>query len=194
MDIKKERRKELKKKRAAIGQEVRQSAAGRCLEHLLKMKEFSENQWIYLYMSYGYELDTIEIILSLLKIKKRIAVPRVCGQKMKFHEITDLNQCEIGSYQIMEPFADRPVVTQKGMMLLPGLGFDKKGNRMGYGGGYYDRYLSTHPEIIKIGLAFDEQIIDQVPTDQYDISMDYILTPSGVCAVSTNPSSSEVWS
>lgn len=178
--IKREFRKKLSQNRNRIGEEIRRQAPKSCLKHLTALKEYQDAEWIYLYLSYRSELDTISLLPDFRKDNKKIAVPRVYGEKMEFHEITGLNQCEIGSYGIREPLKSCPKVTRAGVMLLPGLGFDKAGRRMGYGGGYYDRYLGEHPDIIKIGLAFDEQIVSEIPTDSHDILMDYILTPSGL--------------
>lgn len=180
MEDKKTLRNNLAAARSNINETVRREAPGQCLVHLSKLREFQESEWVYLYLSYRTELDTISMLSPLWKQGKRIAVPRVYGKDMKFHEITGLHQCEIGNFQIKEPLKSCPVVKEKGIILLPGLGFDKQGNRMGYGGGFYDRYLCSHPDMIKIGLAFEEQIVDHIPTQEHDIIMDYILTPSGL--------------
>ena len=108
--------------------------------------------------------------------------PRVIDSFLTFHPIRQQNQLVTGSFGILEPSPDAPItpVEQLDLILCPGLGFGRDHSRLGRGRGYYDRLLaSKRPDARTIGLAYDPQIVDHVPTEAHDIPLDYLLTPSG---------------
>mgnify|MGYP002530928218 CR=1 FL=1 len=109
-------------------------------------------------------MDTRELIRGLLAEQKQgrrihVAVPRVAGREMDFYEIHDMTDLQPGYQGILEPAEYCPKVeATEGMMLLPGLAFDREGHRVGYGGGYYDRYLTAYPDCIRAGIAYRMQV------------------------------------
>ena len=95
---------------------------------------------------------------------------------MHFYEITALSDCVPGAFGILEPAGEeKDRITTPGFMLVPGLAFDKNGNRLGYGGGFYDKYLASHEEIITAALGYDFQIVEKVPSEPHDKKMDYLI-------------------
>ncbi len=95
---------------------------------------------------------------------------------MHFYEITALSDCVPGAFGILEPAGEeKDRITTPGFMLVPGLAFDKNGNRLGYGGGFYDKYLASHEEIITAALGYDFQIVEKVPSESHDRRMDYLI-------------------
>lgn len=146
-------------------------------DKILSMPEFSYNHDIYTYMSFRNEVNTDYLISQCLLAGKNTAVPKVYGEDMIFYQILNTtNLCE-GYMGIKEPSGNLPVMdTHKGIIIVPGMVFDRKGNRAGYGKGFYDRYLAKNPDLIKIGIAFNFQIVDEIETNQFDIPMDYIIT------------------
>ena len=107
---------------------------------------------------------------------KRVAVPKVYGDEMRFLYITDLSQVEKGYAGIPEPVADEPVAEDKtALVLMPGLAFDPQGHRIGYGGGFYDKFLAAEPDHPTVALCYAFQMLPELKTDDYDIPVDLVL-------------------
>ncbi len=181
---KQEARKIMKQKRDELSPEERNRQNAAILKTIFDSGIFERIEWFYPYVSYGTEVDTIAIIQRIFAEKTkgnqvRIAVPKVQGKEMEFYEICSMDDLEPGYRGIMEPKEScQKVIAEKGLMLLPGLAFDKKGNRVGYGGGYYDRYLAKYgnKELITWAVAFDFQIIDEMEYEDFDISPQKVIS------------------
>ena len=120
------------------------------------------------------------IIEAAWKAGKEVAVPKVVGQDMVFYKLTDFSQLEKGYFGIPEPARGEIVQWEEAMMVMPGVAFDKDNHRVGYGGGFYDRFLEKHPQVTRVAVAFDFQILSEVPTEPTDISPQLIVTESKV--------------
>jgi 5-formyltetrahydrofolate cyclo-ligase len=134
------------------------------------------------YYPFGSEVDLKQLYSILLQHRKHLYFPK-CDKKnhqLYFYEIVDLEKdFSIGSYNIMEPKSDMNLLTdfnQSIISITPGLIFDKKLNRIGYGGGFYDRFFEKHPQITRIAPCFSKQLAESIQTDSHDIPMDYIVT------------------
>ncbi|SHJ90649.1 5-formyltetrahydrofolate cyclo-ligase [Hespellia stercorisuis] len=148
---------------------------------------FEEAKDIYCYASYQTEVDTYGIIEYALSREKRVAVPRVTGDgTMEFHYIQSVSDLSPGYQGIPEPVKRDPADTPEGLVIMPGVAFDAEGHRVGYGKGFYDRYLSAHPNYRRIAVAFESQMFDEIPADAHDLCPEYILTECAVYAVDTN--------
>lgn len=147
------------------------------LANLLFASEAYQNAaTIYGYLSYNQEVRTLPILEQALRDGKRVAVPKIYGDDMRFIYMTDLSKVEKGYGGIPEPVADAPVAQDKtALVLMPGLAFTKNGERMGYGGGYYDRFLAQEPNHPTLALCYDFQIMDCLPTEEYDIPVDIVF-------------------
>lgn len=179
---KNEIRTHMKNKRNLLSESQRNAYSGKIQKKLFSLSCFTECDILFTYVSFGSEADTSDIIKTALKLDKRVFVPKVEGKDMNFYEIHSLEGLIRNKFGILEPSGSgqAPYKNEKGrkIMLLPGLAFDRSGNRIGYGAGYYDRYLAGYPENewLKIGLAFDFQITDDLPVTGMDIRTDYIIT------------------
>lgn len=134
---------------------------------------------LLLYASFGSEIDTLSIAGMLFE-KYTIAFPvSHSGGIMTFHTVKSLSDLHKGMYGISEPDTSlpQPLITDKTVCVLPGLAFTPDGARLGYGGGYYDRFLHKFPQIIKIALSYEELITENLPVMSHDIRADYIVTP-----------------
>ncbi len=157
------------------------------LNYFLNSTILDTTQKVLTYVSFRSEVDTIGLINYVLDRKLILAVPR-CGTfgKMDFFRIDSLNDLIPSRYGIPEP-ADNPLrcITEfeNTVCIVPGLAFDISGKRMGYGGGYYDRFLSAHPEIITVGLCYNLLLSESVPSESHDISVDYIITEKGLIKI-----------
>lgn len=144
---------------------------------------------IYLYLDIRNEAGTAPIIKELWSRGIRTAVPRVEGTEMKFYEVQDWKDVSRGCMGIQEPVSGlKPVLAEEGIVLVPGVAFDVSGGRLGYGGGFYDRFFQREPKHPRWGLAYDFQIVKSVPQEPWDRKMDAVITPNGVCSGDRNGS------
>ncbi len=162
-------------KRSMTPQEI--EAKSKVLAELFYETSYYQNaSVIYGYLPYNQEVRTTPILERAMQDGKRVAVPKVYGDTMRFIYLEDLSQVENSSMGIPEPITDGPVADiPDALVLMPGVAFDKKGNRMGYGGGYYDKFLSEEPQHPTLALCYDFQMIEEIPTEEYDIPVDCVL-------------------
>ena len=167
-------RKSALKKRAEITNREEKSA--QIAKNLFDIKAYKNASMIFAYMSYRSEADTMPVIEHALAEQKCVAVPRVVlldgeqgSGKMVFCRIMSLDDCVKGTYGILEPKKDCQVVRadENSLILVPGCAFTRDGLRMGYGGGYYDRYLQMYKEAVTVGYAFEEQLFDAIPSEAH---------------------------
>ena len=181
-EVKKALRKETTRRRNSIDNASRLEKSQEIIQRLISLSDFSHAANIFSYVSYRSEVDTWQFLKLCLDRGKRVYVPRVLDKEnMGFFQITSLDQLEQGGMDIWEPTAACPPychekTSGQNMMIIPGLAFDDQGKRLGYGGGYYDRYLHTFGPCLKIGLAFECQIVPAVPCGRTDIKVDGIVT------------------
>ncbi len=140
---------------------------------------------IMTFISFGAEVNTHDFIKMSIKNNKRIVVPITVPstRELKLSEVLDFNELEIGFYDILTPkeeFIRYVDPSEVDLIIVPGVAFDMEGYRIGYGGGYYDRFLSKLDHITKISLALDMQLIDNVPREDFDIPVDYIITENQI--------------
>lgn len=131
---------------------------------------------VYGYMSYNQEVRTLPILEQALRDGKRVAIPKCYGAEMRFIFMDDLSRVAKSSSGIPEPISDGPVADDKtALVLMPGMAFDRQGHRIGYGGGYYDKFLAAEPNHPAIALCYDFQVVDLLPTEEFDIPVDLVL-------------------
>ncbi len=163
----------------------RQEKSMQIAENLFATQMYQNADMIFAYMAYRSEADTMPVIVHAFAAHKCVAVPRVLisenqqdNGKMVFCRIASLDDCVKGAYGIMEPKKDCPIVqpNENSLILVPGCAFTRDGLRMGYGGGYYDRYLQLYPKAVAMGYAFEEQIYDAIPSEAHDRRLDFVVT------------------
>ena len=141
-------------------------------------KKKLKNKIIGAYYPYNYEIDTLNIINKLEKKKFIISLPRISKNKlMNFFQWSFKEPLKINIYGIPEPLSKKKVYPD--ILLIPLVAYDQELNRLGYGGGFYDRYLSSsekNKKVIKIGLGYSFQKINKLPINQYDKKLDYVIT------------------
>jgi len=127
-------------------------------------------------LPYNQEVRTVPILEQALADGKRVAVPKVYGDEMRFIYMTDLTKVAKSAFGIPEPVADGPVADDPtALVLMPGLAFDREGHRIGYGGGFYDKFLAQEPNHPTIALCYDFQMVENLPTEEFDIPVDCVL-------------------
>lgn len=153
---------------------------GKILRNLYEMKEYQDAGRIYAYVNYNQEVNTSMLIKEALSSGKEVLVPRVMNEEMEFYRITSIKDLESGSYGILEPKEYAPAdEIHSGFMILPGLAFDKNHHRIGYGGGFYDRYLEKYPIFYKVALCYDFQIFEEIESEEQDIPVDCVIYENG---------------
>ncbi len=163
------------KKRAMTAAEIEEKSH-RLGELFLHSDAYRQARTIYGYLPYNQEVRTVPLLEQALAEGKQVAVPKVYGDEMKFIYITDLTQVEKGYAGIPEPIADGPVAADKtALVLMPGLAFDPQGHRIGYGGGFYDKFLAAEPNHPTIALCYDFQMLERLDTEEFDIPVDFVL-------------------
>ena len=141
---------------------------------LFTQREFSKAKNVLFYVSTGNEVDTRKMILDCLTTKN-IYVPYVQENEMKFSQIRSLNDLEKGIYGILEPKQKKDEGVALDVVIVPGVAFDEEGNRIGYGKGYYDKFLKN-TKAKTIALAYEAQIEDAVTCDEHDVPVQKIIT------------------
>ena len=145
-------------------------------ETVTALPEYSNSQRIFAYADYNHEVMTKYIIEAAWNDGKEVAVPKVVGQDMVFYKLTDFAQLEKGYFGIPEPARGEIVQWEEALMIMPGVAFDRQNHRVGYGGGFYDRFLEKHPYITRVAVAFEFQMMSEVPVESTDISPEIIVT------------------
>ncbi len=169
-------RQEIKaKKRAMTAQEI-EAAGVRLMEKFLATEQYQNAGTLYGYMPYNQEVRTVPILEQALADGKRVAVPKVYGDEMRFIYVEDLTAMEKSDYGIPEPVADAPVADDPyALVLMPGLAFTPQGQRIGYGGGYYDKFLAQEPAHPTVALCYEFQVVESLPVEKFDIPVDCVL-------------------
>ncbi|MCI8813861.1 MAG: 5-formyltetrahydrofolate cyclo-ligase [Lachnospiraceae bacterium] len=169
-------RKKIFAQRKEISEEQIGAWSQRIAAQTLQLEEFQKADCIYAYVDYNREVFTRTLIEAAWKAEKRVAVPKVHGKDLVFYAFTSYDQLEPGYFQIPEPAYGEAVNWEEALMLMPGVAFDAHRRRVGYGGGFYDRYLEKHPRHFTVALAFEFQVLDAVPYEQTDIVPDRVIT------------------
>ena len=173
---KKALRREIGAKKRAMSAEEIERASARLAEKFFQAELYRQAKAIYGYLSYNQEVRTEPILRRAQADGKRVAVPKVYGDEMRFLWLDDLKQVAPGAYGSPEPIADGPVaMDETALVLMPGLAFDPEGHRIGYGGGFYDKYLEKHPNHPLIALCYPFQMLNHLEVEAHDIPVDQVI-------------------
>ncbi len=178
MSVKSELRKEVKAQRRSIAD--KKSSDKRIADLLFKSEFYINADTILTYVSLPDEIETDYIIENALLNNKRVAVPYCVDDNghMEFYLVNSLNDLQAGSFGVREPDINkckRLDTFEHSIIIVPALCFDKNGYRLGYGKGYYDRFLQNYP-FISVGLCYNSLVKTQLPTDEHDQRVNCIIT------------------
>lgn len=169
-------RRQIREKKRAMTQEEILLRSEKLGQLLAQSQVYQSAKTIYGYLPYNQEVRTVPMLERALQDGKKVAVPKVYGDTMRFIYLEDMSCVETGYAGIPEPVADEPVAEDKtALVLMPGLAFTKEGDRMGYGGGFYDRFLAEEPNHPTVALCYEFQMLESLPTEEYDIPVDCVL-------------------
>ena len=179
-------KKELRKKIRMIraGFPDKKTASAKIARTFLSLSETEKAETIALYCSMPEEVETDGLIIKLFEKRKTVCVPLVTKKEMVFIRIRSLEDLKnTGSFGIREPVYRRENIVPADhieLAVFPGLAFDKEGNRVGYGGGYYDRAFAGNDITEKIAFCFSCQLLDRVPSEAHDLKVDKIITEESI--------------
>lgn len=178
-------RKDILRRRTALKPEEKAEMDEAVLRQLLalleKEQETGKALSVYCYVSFGGEVDTRKLLACLWERKIPAAVPKVNGKELQFYWIYQMEDLKPGFHGILEPIPGcKEAREQEAVVLVPGTAFTEAGGRLGYGGGFYDRFFMREPEHRRIGLAYEFQIKKELPLETHDAWMDAVVTEQRV--------------
>ena len=175
METKKEMRKRIIEMRSRLPEQYRALKSRQICSSILSSEIYRDSGSVYGYVPFHDEVDIWPVLMNALKDGKKIAVPRICGDDMEFFYISGQEDLEDGFKGIREPKSCTEKAEAKmPLIIAPGVAFTKEGFRMGYGKGFYDKYLSTHPAYA-YGVCFEEQIMPEIPVNERDYRLNGII-------------------
>lgn len=173
---KKELRRAIRERKRAMTLDEIESRSRKLGELFAASEAYQKARTIYGYLPYNQEVRTVPMLERALAEGKRVAVPKCYGDEMKFIYLDDLTQVEKGYAGIPEPIADGPIADDpQALVLMPGLAFDPAGHRIGYGGGFYDKFLAQEPEHPTLALCYEFQMLEHLETEEFDVPVDTVL-------------------
>ena len=183
-----------KKKRNAITLDKKRELDTKICNRIISLVSFRYAETVLLYAPVNSEIDISPVAEAALSAGKRVAYPRCIpgSSEMKFHFISSTEELSPGYMNIPEPSESAPEFDRsetadsgKCLCIIPELAFDKRGYRIGYGKGYYDRYLSG-VDLMKAGVIYSELLVDRVPNGRFDLKVDFIVSERGVVLTNEN--------
>ena len=148
--------------------------------NLFNLEQYKKSKTIMFFVSFNSEVDTHDMIKESLK-NKTVIVPKVAHHEIEPSVIIDFDNLIPGKFEILEPIEAMKIAYKNiDLVIVPGIVFDKEGHRIGYGFGYYDKFLRKVPKVIKVGLCFDFQLVDKIPREMHDVPVDMVVTEKRV--------------
>jgi len=176
---------ELQKCVRAIPSKQRSVKSRKACQNLISTPQFQSASSVMMYLPLTYEVDTSEVILHAWQLGKSVSVPKISWQQRHMIAV-EINSLETGlsisAMGLRSPVNGAPVPYEEiDLVVIPALGYDRQGNRLGRGSSYYDRFLADDKiNARKSGLAFTEQVIDSIPVDSTDVPVDFLVTDEEV--------------
>lgn len=170
-------RKQVAEARDGLSLEERRTKSGEIGSRLFRLPEFIAASTILFFASFRSEVDTVPMIRQALAEGKRVVLPKVKGKDLALFEIKEFDKdVSAGAWGILEPHETDPVALESvDLIIVPGLAFDERGNRLGYGAGFYDKLLASFAKTT-VALAFEVQVVPEVPAAKHDVPIKKIMT------------------
>ena len=174
---KKQRRTDMKQRRSELSKASRTQMSQQIIQFLHEINEFNQAKSIFCYISYLDEVETQPLISHFLEQDLALAVPKIMGKtEMLAIPLKDFSELEPDKMGILTPKSSQAASDPFDISITPGLGFTEQGGRLGYGRGYYDRWFSKNEVKTKIGVAFEVQIVEELPLEETDMPLDMLIT------------------
>lgn len=168
--------------RDAIPGARRRAAAAAIGRHLEALPEYRASDGVLFYASFGSEVPTTGLMRDSAALGKQVALPRMESRDLRIHLWDPAVPLVANRHGVPEPPADGPLMGLSAidLIIVPGLAFDRRGSRLGYGGGYYDRLLKQAPHAYRVGIGYELQLVPSLPSTHLDVAMDCLVTEEGV--------------
>ena len=181
MESKKNSRLRFKKLRDQFSKSYRENSSKKIAQKLFDTPEFKKAKMVGLYLNKGSEVNTLRVLDESCRLNKKVAAPKVMNQnkRLRFYLIENgLQDFHLGSYHVLEPNDSCKFVPNKeiDLLLVPGIAFDKMGYRLGYGKGFYDRFLKGAERFCAIGLCYEKNFISSLPHGKKDVPVPCVIT------------------
>lgn len=176
---KKDIRNQMKALRSSFSDEYIRERSSIIGKKLIESTWLFDYEQIFVYAAAKNEVALTDFIRYCISHDRKLAFPRTEGLEMEFYEVTDPSKLEVGNFGILEPDSSCPLAVPHNVcMLVPGVAFSRNGFRIGYGRGYYDKYLSRYAasRIYTVGIAYEKQLVPAFLTDKFDIAMNRLIT------------------
>lgn len=197
METKAQLRERMKKRRDAMPKDERAAKSDAIARRIMKLDWYSYAAELLVYAAIRSEVELFSFCEMAWRDGRILYFPRVSGEDMEFYRVDSFQQLAPGCFQVPEPrlIADSDFAESSDSLagevwsagsertvpiLVPGIAFSRQGQRIGYGKGYYDRYLAKHPALMPIGICFEEQLVDGMETEAQDYPMRRIVTERDV--------------
>ncbi len=176
MESKRDIRQRVLQSRRRLSEEVWKKNTHIICDKVVTHPYFLEAEAVYCYVDYQREVGTSLIIEQAHMMGKKVAAPKIDGDDMRFYYFNDFAELSEGYKGILEPRAERLAYDKHALVIMPGAAFDVYRNRIGYGKGFYDRFLRDHPSYRTMAIAFELQMVDEIPAECFDIRPDILIT------------------
>ena len=183
---KRELRSRMRSVRAVLPASARAERSRAAAERVMELAEYTGAQTIIGFSAIQKEIDPGDLLARARASGKTVGLPRVVGDLLDLHEFRDVSELEEGAFGVLEPAASAPVIAADSvdLVIVPGLAFDTRGHRLGYGRAFYDRVLPQMARAFRVGIAYDFQIVMELPDDAHDVPMHAVVTDQRVLRVS----------
>lgn len=177
---KKEIRRDVRLKKKKLSEQEREEFGRKIYERLIELPEFIEANSISIYVDFNQEVPTRPVIELAWELEKEVASPVVENGVMEFYRYHSMEDLQPNDYGILEPCKKYGIVSPNSLVIMPGVAFDENRNRIGYGGGFYDRYMEKHSNLVNVAIAFEFQIYKQLQCEETDYKPTKIITESQI--------------
>lgn len=165
-----------RRKQTMTAEDIR-TRSGKLCSLVLQTEAYRTCKTIYGYLPFNQEVDLLPLLQRALADGKQVALPKCFGREMRFILVSDLSRIQYSPFGAPEPVDDTPKARDgSALVIVPGLVFDRQGYRIGYGGGYYDRFLALEPGHSTIALCYDFQLQDALEPESHDIPVDMVFS------------------
>lgn len=176
-------RKKYKAARKEFPREYIEKTSAEIFAQIEKLPNFKVAENIFIYINYSSEIITKNFIEKYLGTKN-IYVPKIVGENMELILLKDFSELEKNSFGILEPTTNEYYTGKVDLVITPGLAFSKKGYRLGYGKGHYDKYFARKKYKLAIGVCATQLLVDYLPQDNFDQAVDLVVTEQGILEIS----------
>jgi 5-formyltetrahydrofolate cyclo-ligase len=179
---KRELRSRMRSVRSVLPPSAREERSRAAAQRVMELAQYVGAKTIVGYSAIQKEIDPAQLLAAARERGATVGLPRVDDERLELHAFADVSELEEGAFGVLEPVASAPIIAPSSvdLVIVPGLAFDGRGHRLGYGRAFYDRMLPNMPQAFRVGFAYDFQVLMELPIDEHDVPMHVVVTDSQV--------------